>query len=161
MCKDNIRKTKTDKVDTYIIAKTLMMQDAYRFTSFYALDLMDIKQLDCFRQKTIKQRIRLKIQLNSYADQMFLELQNFFKSDLHQKVVYSLLKDAPTPYAIVSMHMTHLSHLLVTASHDHFKKEQAKELSHRSLSMLTTTPYLFNLDQEVCIPILIDFENSL
>lgn len=26
------------------------------------------------------------------------------------------------------MHMTHLSHLLVTASHGHFKKEQAKEL---------------------------------
>lgn len=26
------------------------------------------------------------------------------------------------------MHMTHLSHLLVTSSHGHFKKEQAKEL---------------------------------
>lgn len=26
------------------------------------------------------------------------------------------------------MHMTHLSHLLETASHGHFKKEQAKEL---------------------------------
>ena len=29
---------------------------------------------------------------------------------------------------IASMHMAHLSHLLVTASHGHFKKEQAKEL---------------------------------
>ncbi len=27
MCKNNIRKTKTDKVDTYIIAKTLMLQE--------------------------------------------------------------------------------------------------------------------------------------
>ena len=30
MRKNNIRKTKTDKVDTYVIAKTLMMQDDYK-----------------------------------------------------------------------------------------------------------------------------------
>ena len=41
---------------------------------------------------------------------------------------YALLKQAPSPQGIASMHMTHLSHLLVTASHGHFKKEQAKEL---------------------------------
>ena len=128
MRKDNIRKTKTDKVDTFIIAKTLMMQDSYRFVSFYDLDLMDLKQLGRFRQKTIKQRTRLKIQLTSYVDQTFPELQYFFKSGLHQKAVYALLKEAPSPKDIASMHMTHLSHLLVTASHGHFKKEQAKEL---------------------------------
>lgn len=128
MRKDNIRKTKTDKVDTFIIAKTLMMQDSYRFVSFYDLDLMDLKQLGRFRQKTIKQRTRLKIQLTSYVDQAFPELQYFFKSGLHQKAVYALLKEAPSPQGIASMHMTHLSHLLVTASHGHFKKEQAKEL---------------------------------
>ncbi len=128
MRKENIRKTKTDKVDTFIIAKTLMMQDSYRFVSFYDLDLMDLKQLGRFRQKTIKQRTRLKIQLTSYVDQTFPELQYFFKSGLHQKAVYALLKEAPSPKDIASMHMTHLSHLLVTASHGHFKKEQAKEL---------------------------------
>ena len=136
MRKDNIRKTKTDKVDTFIIAKTLMMQDSYRFVSFYDLDLMDLKQLGRFRQKTIKQRTRLKIQLTSYVDQVFPELQYFFKSGLHQKAVYALLKEAPTPQDIASMHMTHLSHLLAAASHGHFKKEQAKELrvlAHKSV----------------------------
>ena len=128
MRKDNIRKTKTDKVDTFLIAKTLMVQDSYRFISFYDLDLMDLKQLGRFRQKTIKQRTRLKTQLTSYVDQVFPELQYFFKSGLHQKAVYALLKEAPTPQDIASMHMTHLSHLLVAASHVHFKKEQAKEL---------------------------------
>lgn len=128
MRKNNIRKTKTDKVDTYIIAKTLMMQDSYRFMSFYDLDLMDLKQFGRFRQKTIKQRTRLKIQLTSYVDQVFPELQYFFKSGLHQKSVYALLKEAPTPKAIASMHMTHLSNLLAKSSHGHFTKEQAKEL---------------------------------
>ena len=40
MRKNNVRKTKTDKVDTYIICKTLMMQDHLRSVTFYDLDLM-------------------------------------------------------------------------------------------------------------------------
>jgi transposase len=128
MRKNNIRKTKTDKVDTYIIAKTLMLQNSFRFISFYDLDIMDLKTLGRFRQKTIKQRTRLKIQLTSYVDQVFPELQYFFKSGLHQKSVYALLKEAPAPRDIASMHMTHLAHLLEVSSHGHFKKDDAKEL---------------------------------
>ena len=128
MRKNNIRKTKTDKVDTYIICKTLMMQNSLRFVSYYDLDLMNLKSLGRFRQKTIKQRTRLKIQLMSYVDEVFPELQYFFKSGLHQKSVYALLKEAPTPKAIASMHMTHLAHLLNITSHGHFDKETAQKL---------------------------------
>ena len=121
MSKHNIRKT--DKVDTFIIAKTLMMQDSYRFVSFHNLDLMNLKQLGRFRQKTVKQRTRLKIQLTFYVDPVFLELQYFFKSGPHQKTVYTLLQETPTPQDIASMHMTHLIiHLLMTASHSHLKE---------------------------------------
>ena len=127
MRKNNIRKTKTDKVDTYVIAKTLMMQDDLRFVSFYVLDMMDLKALGRFRQN-IKQRTRLKIQLTTYVDQVFPEIQYFFKSGLHQHAVYALLKEAPSPKEIASMHMTHLANLLKVNSHGHFTKEQAKEL---------------------------------
>ncbi|SDP40620.1 Transposase [Eubacterium maltosivorans] len=129
MRKNNIRKTKTNKVDTYVIAKTLILQNSLRFVSFYDFDLMDLKALRRFRQKTIKQRTRLKIQLTTYVDQVFLELQYFFKSDLHQNAIYALLKEAPLPNEIASMHMTHLANLLKVKSHGHFTKEQAKELS--------------------------------
>ena len=128
MRKNNIRKTKTDKVDTYIICKTLMMQDSLRFISFFDLDLMELKDLGRFRQKTIKQRTRLKIQLTAYLDKVFPELQYFFKSGLHQKSVYALLKEAPTPQTIASMHMTHLAHLLKVSSHGHFDKNDAQQL---------------------------------
>lgn len=126
--KDRIRKTKTDKVDTVVIAETLMMQKSYRFVTFYDLDLLDLKTLGRFRQKSIKQRTRLKIQLTSFLDQVFPELQYFFKSGLHQKSVYALLKEAPTPKDIASVHMTHLSHLLKTTSHGHFNKDTAIQL---------------------------------
>ena len=128
MRKNNIRKTKTDKVDTFIIAKTLMLQKDRRLISFYDLDLMDLKTLGRFRQKTVKQRTRLKIQLTAYVDEVFPELQYFFRSGLHQKSVYALIKEAPTPKEITSLHMTHLAKLLEVSSRGHFTKEQAKEL---------------------------------
>lgn len=128
MRKNNIRKTKTDKVDTFIIAKTLMMQQSLRFVTLDDVDIMDLKELGRFRMKAIKQRTRLKIQLTSYMDKTFPELEKIFKSGLHQKSVYALLKEAPTPEAIASMHMTHLANLLKVNSHGHFGKDQAREL---------------------------------
>lgn len=76
----------------------------------------------------MKRRTRLIIQLTSYMNQVFSELQHFFKSGVHQNSVYTLLKEAPTPNDIASMHMTHLTHLLQTASHGHFGKDTAREL---------------------------------
>ena len=127
MRKNNIRKTKTDKVDTLIICKTLMMQP-HRFVTLYDLGIMQLKNLGRFRQKTVKQRTRLKIQLTSYVDQVFPELQYFFKSGIHHSGCYALLKEAPSPEAIASMHLTHLTHLLSSNSHGRFKRETAVEL---------------------------------
>ncbi len=127
MRKNNIRKTKTDKVDTIIICKVLMMHP-HRFVTLYDIGLMQLKNLGRFRQKIVKQRTRLKIQLTSYVDQVFPELQYFFKSGIHHKGCYALLKEAPTPEAIASMHLTHLTHLLKAASKGHFQKETAVEL---------------------------------
>ena len=128
MRKNNIRKTKTDKANTYVIAKTFMTQDDLRVVSFYNLDMMDFKALGHFRQKNIQQRTRLKIQLTTYVDQIFPEIQYFFKSGLHQNTIYALLKEAPSPKEIASMHMTHLANLIKVNSHGLFTKEQAKEL---------------------------------
>ena len=127
MRKNNIRKTKTDKVDTFIIAKTLMMQP-HRFVTLYDIGIMQLKNLGRFRLKTVKQRTRLKIQLTSYVDQVFPELQYFFKSGIHHKGCYALLKEAPSHELVASMHLTHLTHLLASNSHGRFKKETAVEL---------------------------------
>ena len=128
MRKNNVCKTKTDKVDTYVIAKTLMMHDNLRFVSFFNLDMMDLKALEHFRQKTIKQRTLLKIQLTTYGEQVFSEIQYFFKSGLHQNAIYALLREAPSPKEIASMHMTHLANLLKVNSHEHFTKKSGQRI---------------------------------
>lgn len=126
--KNNIRKTKTDKVDTLVIAKTVALMDHPRFVTLYDIALMQLKNLGRFRMKLVKQRSRTKIQFTAYLDQVFPELQYFFKSGIHQKTVYAILKEAPSATRIASMHLTHLKNLLVSNSHGHFKKETALEL---------------------------------
>lgn len=126
--KNNIRKTKTDKVDTLVIAKAVALMDHPRFVTLYDIALMQLKNLGRLRMKLVKQRSRTKIQLTAYLDQVFPELQYFFKSGIHQKTVYAILKEAPSATRIASMHLTHLKNLLVSNSHGHFKKETALEL---------------------------------
>ena len=126
--KNNIRKTKTDKVDTLVIAKAVALMDHPRFVTLYDIALMQLKNLGRFRMKLVKQRSRTKIQFTAYLDQVFPELQYFFKSGIHQKTVYAILKEAPSATRIASMHLTHLKNLLVSNSHGHFKKETALEL---------------------------------
>ena len=126
--KNNIRKTKTDKVDTLVIAKAVALMDHPRFVTLYDIALTQLKNLGRFRMKLVKQRSRTKIQLTAYLDQVFPELQYFFKSGIHQKTVYAILKEAPSATRIASMHLTHLKNLLVSNSHGHFKKETALEL---------------------------------
>ena len=124
--KKSVRNVKTDKVDTFVIAKTLM-QEEHRLFEKQDLDYLHLKALGRLRQDLMKKRATCKIKLTSYVDQAFPELQYFFNG-VHHKSVYALLKEAQTPEQIASMHMTHLSNLLRVASHGHFKKEKAQEL---------------------------------
>ena len=77
--KNNIRKTKTDKVDALLVAKAVALMDNPRFVTLYDVALMQLKNLGRFRLKLVKQRTRTKIHLTSYLDQVFPELQYFFK----------------------------------------------------------------------------------
>jgi len=124
--KRNTRNVKTDKVDSFVITKTLMMEK-HRLFEKQDLDYLHLKALGRSRQDLMKKRTTCKIKLTSFVDQAFPELQYFFNG-VHHKAVYALLKEAQTPEQIASMHMTHLSNLLRVASHGHFKKEKAQEL---------------------------------
>lgn len=119
--KTNIRKTKTDSIDTLLIIKALIMNQ-YRLFTQRDLETLELKNLCRFRQKLIKARTKVKIQLVTYVDQLFPELQYFFKSGIHINACYSLLKECSDPDRIAAMHLTKLSNLLRVASHGHFKK---------------------------------------
>ena len=83
-------------------------------------------------------RSRSKIQLASFIDQLFPELNKFFKGNLHLNVAYQLLKDYSSPKDISSLHLTKLSNILHDNSHGRYNKEDAirlRELAKNSVGI--------------------------
>lgn len=135
--KTNIRKTKTDKVDTLLIIKSMIV-NGYRIFTKTDIDSIRLKGLCRFREKTKKSKARLKIQLVSYVDVLFPELQYFFKSGIHINTCYELLKKHSVPNDIAALHLTYLSNLLQKASHGRFGKEEAIALKGLAKSSVGT-----------------------
>lgn len=139
--KSNIRKTKTDSVDTFLIIKALSLHDYRRFSK-RDYDSLQLKNLCRFRQKLMKARTKVKIQLVSYVDLIFPELQYLFKSGIHTKSCYALLKTESNPDRIAKMHLTRLSNLLKKTSTGHYTKNHAialKELASQSVGIKDDT----------------------
>lgn len=135
--KTGIRKTKTDKADTFLIIKSLMV-NKYRLYTQNDLETQKIRSLCRFRQNLKKSNARLKVQLVSYVDIIFPELQYFFKSGIHIKTCYQLLKSHPMPDDIVGLNLTYLSNLIRKTSRGYFGKEKAIELRDLARSSVGT-----------------------
>lgn len=140
--KSAIRKTKTDKVDALLIARVLMMGD-YALVQPRDLQLLKLRGLCKTRQNLTLLRTRSKIQMNTFVDQIFPELNSFFRSGLHIKTAYALLKRHASPKEIQSLHLTYLSNLLRNASRGKYTKADAinlRELASHSIG--TDSPAL-------------------
>jgi len=135
--RSNIRKTKNDKVDTFIIIKALTLGNYAPVTS-RDINNLKLKGLCRSRRNLVTLRSRAKIQLVSFVDQIFPELSSFFKGNLHLNVSYQLLKDYSSPSEIANLNLTKLSNILKINSHGKYKKEDAiklRELAKNSVGI--------------------------
>ena len=125
--RSNIRKTKNDKVDTFIIIKALTLGNYSPITS-RDINNLKLKGLCRSRRNLVTMRSKAKIQLVSYMDQIFPELAQFFKGNLHLNVSYQLLKKYASPNAIKDLHLTKLTNILHDNSHGRYGKHDAIRL---------------------------------
>ena len=125
--KANIRDAKNDNLDSLNIAKALSFAKL-NFISKKNIDCFSLKKLTRFRSNLIKQRSKTKIQLTSLLDLLFPELQYLFKSKIHSRAIYSLLKKYPSAEEIAALKDDEISNLLYASSKGHFKKEKSIEL---------------------------------
>ena len=140
--KTNIRKTKTDKVDTFLIIKSLML-NSYRLYTAQDAQSMKLKSLCRFRQNIKKSKARLKIQLAGFVNLLFPELASFFKSGIHINTCYELLKRYSSPSEIAALRLSSLSNLLSKASHGRFGRSSAEALkSLAKTSVGVKNPYI-------------------
>lgn len=125
--RSNIRKTKNDKVDSFTICKVLSL-GTYTSINSRDINILKLKGLCRSRRNLITMRSRAKIQLASFIDQVFPELNSFFKGNLHLNVSYQLLKNYTSPSEIKSLHLTKLTNILKSNSHGRYKKQDALKL---------------------------------
>lgn len=131
--KSNIRKTKTDKVDSLLIIKSLTV-NSYRLYTSHDAETLKLKSLCRFRQNLVKSKSRLKIQLSGYVNMLFPELQSFFKSGIHIASCYALLKKYSSPEDIAALRLSGLSTLLSKASRGRFNRDTAAALKSLAMS---------------------------
>lgn len=132
----NIRKTKNDKVDTFLISQCLMLK---KYTCFKQTDalILQLKTLTRYRSDLVNSRSKLKMQLVASIDLVFPELTTFFYS-LHCKTSYSLLTKYTSPSNLQKARITSLLSLMNKSSRGRYSSDDCirlKELAKNSIGL--------------------------
>jgi transposase len=133
----NIRKTKNDKIDTFLITQCLMLGH-YTLITEKDIELIKLKTLCRFKFDVKKSQSKAKVQLVTCLDIAFPELARFFNGNLHIKSSYALLSKYPTAKIIANTRIDALNNLLYSASKGHFRMDKAialKTLAKSSVAM--------------------------
>ena len=133
----NIRKTKNDKIDTFLISQCLILKH-YTLVTQKDIELIKLRCLCRFKSDVLKSQSKAKTQLVNCLDIAFPELAHFFNDNLHIKSSYALLSKYPTAKIIANVKVKTLTNLLYSASKGHFKEDKSialKELAKRSIAM--------------------------
>lgn len=133
----NIRKTKNDKIDTFLICKCLMLKN-YTLVTTQDITYIKLRTICRFKFDILKSQSKLKVQLVNCLDIVFPELAAFFNNNLHLNSTYALLKKYPTAIAISNAKTSSLFKILYSASKGHFKEDKAinlKKLAKDSIAM--------------------------
>ena len=125
----NIRKTKTDKLDTKLIVECLMLKK-YSLVNFQDINIIKLRRLSRFRMELIQQQTRIKTQLTGCLDIIFPELSSFFKGNLHLKTSYALLEKYSSAKTIRSARIDGLTNLLYNNSKGKYTYDDALRLKN-------------------------------
>lgn len=99
-----LRKTKTDKVDSKIIAKMLLSEVDLKPYSKTLYHNEQLKSLSRYRFSKIRERGNLKQQFTRLVNILFPKLEKLVPS-LHLSAVYALLEEFPGASGIAKAHL--------------------------------------------------------
>lgn len=133
----NIRKTKNDKIDTFLIAKCISLGN-YSLIKQKDIEIIKLRTLCRFREDVIFHQTKLKVQYVNCLDQIFPELYHFFKGNLHLKTCYELLRKYSSPEVIAHTRIDALTNILHKSSKGHYSYDEAvvlKDLAKHSIGV--------------------------
>ena len=133
----SLRKTKTDKVDACSIAMMLLTDNTLKSYSIPSYHNEELKSLTRYRFDRVRERSKLKTSISRLVNILFPELEKLVSS-LHSSSVYALLSELPGASHIADCHLTHLTHLLETASRGRLGRDKAisiREAARNSIGL--------------------------
>lgn len=127
-----IRKTKTDKKDSFIIADLLRTK---AISPSYIPDewIHQLREITRFRFGLIDTICDLKRQIICVLDKVFPEFESLF-SNVFIKSAQILLKEGTLPEEIAEMDLSELTDILNSSSHGHFGLAKAKDIQSKASS---------------------------
>lgn len=156
----SLRRTKTDRVDARTIAAMMLSGIALQPYSDASYHNEQLKSLTRYRFDKVRERARLKQSVSRLVTILFPELEKVVPK-LHMASVYALLLEMPSAKQIADCHLTHLTHLLDTASKGRYKRFAAEtireaarhsigiSMSAKSLELQHTIRLIHELDSEI------------
>ena len=121
-----IRKTKTESVDSKIIADVIRIGQ-YSETQLADDKIISLRDLSRQRFYLVDMASDLKRKIIAMMDRIFPEYQNFF-SDMFGKTSVQVMKECTSPEQILEIPTEKLTQLLRKASRGRFTENKAKEL---------------------------------
>ena len=158
--KTKIRKVKNDKVDSLLICEALSL-GYYNLLSNYDIKLLEIKSLCRFHKDLKDKAAEAKIQLKTYVDQLFPELNGFFKDNLDIKTAHELLKLYQSPEDISKVNLTKLSNLLIKSSHGKYDKHRAIELKNLASNSVGINNFALSIQIKMTIELIELLESQI
>ncbi len=121
-----IRKTKTDSVDSKIIADVIRIGE-YSETQLADDKIISLRDLSRQRFFLVDMASDLKRKIIAMMDRIFPEYQDFF-SDMFGKTSVQVMKECTSPEQILEIPTEKLTEMLKKASRGRFRESKAKEL---------------------------------
>lgn len=132
-----IRRTKTDKKDSFIIADIARI-GRVPLTALASENILKLQTLTRLRFELIDQVASLKTRIIGVLDRVFPEYESIF-SDVFLKASRELLKNAVTPEEILEFDLSELAGLLNKNSRGRFGTVKARELQSKATNSFGIT----------------------
>jgi transposase len=134
--KMEIRKTKTDPIDSAIIADMLRYQEPPVATAIDNLVLYQLRELCRVRQRNIEKCTKCKIQFVRDLDMVWPGYKSVMKS-VHGKTSMALLKQYSVPSNVVAEPFEEIYALIKQVSRSQMTRERAEEIYSHAENTLT------------------------
>lgn len=156
----SLRKTKTDRVDARTIASMLMSDVSLKPYTNIAYHNSELKSLTRYRFDKVSERAKLRTSVARLCNILFPELEKLLPT-LHTASAYALLSELPSAKHIAEVHLTHLTHLLYTASKGRYNRDKAIQIRETARSSIGTYMPAKALELKHTIKLIREFDNEI